>query len=149
MTQLWTVHGLPEVRRVPAPQRGELVRSSLHWAPASLRLLALTALGMALLPALAGLAGMLDMLRPRVAPPTLLAAGVLYAAAASLVGHQAYTRIVRAMVRSFLRAHWRNERLSVCLHCGYDLRASDGAACPECGAASPREASHYHLRRAA
>ena len=35
---------------------------------------------------------------------------------------------IRGLVR-----HWRWRRTGRCLHCGYDLRGSDGA-CPECGA---------------
>lgn len=29
--------------------------------------------------------------------------------------------------------HWRWKRTGRCLHCGYDLRASEGSVCPECG----------------
>jgi hypothetical protein len=149
MTRLWTVHGLPEVRRVPSSEREFLLASSLRAAPVSARLLALAAFVMALVPVLAGLAAMLDGLRGLVPPRVLLVAAGGYAAVACLVAHQVYTRIVRATVRSFLRANWRSERLSVCLHCGYDLRGSAGEPCPECGAVQPCEQAQYHLRRAA
>ena len=149
MTRLWTVHSLPEVRRVPTSERAPLLTSSLRAAPVSARLLALAAFIMALVPVLAGLAVMLDVLRELVPPLVLLAAAASYAAVVCLVAHQVYTRIVRATVRSFLRANWRSERLSVCLHCGYDLRGSAAGPCPECGAAQPGEQAQYHLRRAA
>ena len=35
------------------------------------------------------------------------------------------------------RKQWRRRRPQVCASCGYDLRGSSGATCPECGAERP------------
>jgi hypothetical protein len=37
------------------------------------------------------------------------------------------------------RTIYRRARAGECTYCGYDLRASSGARCPECGASIPRE----------
>ena len=40
---------------------------------------------------------------------------------------------IRVVIRRVVASTYVGERLPFCFHCGYDLRESHGAGCPECG----------------
>ena len=39
----------------------------------------------------------------------------------------------RRILHRYVSEHWKDGRPPICYACGYDLRGSSGAACPECG----------------
>lgn len=154
MTRLWTFHSIPELRRLSESRRREVLYAAVTGAGTASKVLMVGG-GVALfLVALTGLVILLNVLRMRVSPAALAAAGTVFALLVCAAIHQLAVRLVQASVRAYLKSQRRDGRLWTCLRCGYDQRGTVGAFCPECGAtvaspwAPPRQ-SDAQRRRAA
>jgi hypothetical protein len=67
-------------------------------------------------------------------PPEVVAVGSALALALSSIGLYALQLArLRVLVRKSIADALRGERPPFCFACGYDLRGSDAACCPECG----------------
>jgi hypothetical protein len=133
MSWHWTVHSLPELKHLPWSERSRLVRK--YWREPFRNRWVL---------ALCGVLGAVMFVLPVA---TILLFPALYrhpaAMAFFILFSPACVFVLNLLTIPLLRPHFRAEVGGLCLHCGYDIRATPDE-CPECGTPVPFQPATSH-----
>ena len=126
-----TIEKIPEIASLPPSKRTEMLAAAD--APGPWRLWSYNASRGVITTVILIWLGHDAVYRDLPVTGSMLVIATLLATTTLLWHFWTITRI-RGRIRAGIAAAAANSRTPICLRCGYDCAASDGDACPECGA---------------
>jgi hypothetical protein len=133
----WLISRFPELEHLEPEQRAQLLKGLPWWTYPQL-------IGRAVLGALL-IAGVLGgALWSSVDRQAAFILGSIVAVVFGVWFYHQQLSVLRSFVRLEIAKAYSGERPPFCFKCGYDLRGSNEAACPECGKAVERGENEVH-----